>query len=112
MKNILCCVVVVNYDLQEEKSSKKRSSSQLRKTFMEIFLSPEIKISHRWQKKNSRTFAPHCSIQLGCTLHNKDINSYIRRTLVSLFKHLDEVQKHESKNMMGFQNLAIVVSQI
>ena len=44
--------------------------------------------------------------------HNKDINSYIRRTLVSLFKHLDEVQKHESKNMMGFQNLAIVVSQI
>ena len=102
--------MVVNYDLQEEKSSKKRSSSQLRKTFMEIFLSPEIKISHRWQKKTLELLLHIAASNLGT--HNKDINSYIRRTLVSLFKHLDEVQKHESKNMMGFQNLAIVVSRI
>ena len=37
-------------------------------------------------------------------------NSFFRRTLVHLLKHLDTVQKNEGKNKMTTENLAIVVS--
>merc|ERR1712210_350237 len=38
----------------------------------------------------------------------KGMESEKRKTLLCLVKHFDEVQKHEDKNLMGAQNLAIV----
>ena len=38
------------------------------------------------------------------------LTSFIRRTLVQLLKHLDMVEKHQSRNKMTKENLAIVVS--
>lgn len=83
---------------QEEQSSKKRESSLRRKDYSEIFTSEEIKPSHRWFKL-SRTFVQKITS-----------TSVIRRTLVQLLKHLDNVEKYKSRNKMTTENLAIVVS--
>jgi len=64
--------------VEEEQSSKKRDSSLRRKDYSEIFMSGEVKPSHR-------------------------------RTLVQLLKHLDKVEKHQSRNKMTKENLAIVL---